>query len=88
MAFTETRPMNWKYVRTEILRPDEIPMDVSSKVIAIISLDSKYASVERSGWVSHTEFVFLNDDATFTRGTYDMVLAKILPTWLKNISPE
>lgn len=88
MAFTETRPMNWKYLRTEILRPDEITISVSPNVVAIASLDSKYASVESSGWVSHTEYVFLKDNGTFTRATYDTVLNKVLPTWLKMVSSD
>jgi hypothetical protein len=89
-TFLETRPRNWKYMFTDILEIKEVTKtymieNIPSNAVAFIHFGSKYAPSERGGWDSHNEFMFLNNDGTFTAHGYDTILSKVIPGWIKVI---
>ena len=89
--FIETSSRNWTYLYTDIMDINEADgfVDViPPNAVAYLILQSKYSSIERGGWMTHTERVFLNNDGTFTSDGYDKVLSKVLPTWLMMTSCE
>ena len=84
--FIETSGRNWKYAYTDLIDTNDIVDTTPPNAVASLMLVSKYSSVERGGWTSHTERVFLNNDGTFTSDGYDRILSRILPIWLMMVS--
>jgi hypothetical protein len=86
--FSKIRPNTWKYAWTGLWRMDEIGYErigASPNAVALLQFESKYASTERGGWVSYSEYAFLNSDGTFTEFANHTILIKVLPTWLNMI---
>lgn len=89
-TFAEIRPMNWKYLFTDILEINKVRKDymiesIPSNAVAFIHFGSKYAPSDRGGWNSQNEFMFLNSNGTFTAHGSDTILSRVIPEWLKEL---